>query len=97
MPSLRHEGMVELVRQHPRLAIELVRIAGAFELPGELRADLGSEDMSDVTPPSADPDVKPQKYTADGVAVISEAATGKRLLAVIVEPQGRGDGDKDTA
>lgn len=96
MPSPRHEGLVELVRQHPPLAIHLARITGAFDLPGEVTAYLGSEDMSDVAPPSSDPDAKPQKYTADAVAVVTDAS-GKRLVALIVEPQGREDDDKDEA
>lgn len=97
MPSLRHEGLVELVRQHPPLAAELARITGAFSLPAAVTAVLGSEDMSDVTPPNGHEDPKPQKYTADAVAVIADVRTGTRLVAVIVEPQGRDDDDKDEA
>jgi hypothetical protein len=52
MPSIQHEGLVELVRQHPPLGVELLRHVGIFALPAEVTAVLGSEDMSDVTPRS---------------------------------------------
>ena len=52
MPSIQHEGLVELVRQHPPLGVELLRHVGTFALPAEVTAVLGSEDMSDVTPRS---------------------------------------------
>jgi hypothetical protein len=98
MPSIQHEGLVELVRQYPPLGVELLRHVGTFALPAEVRAVLGSEDMSDVTPrsnggPKRKP--KPQKYTADSVVVVADAVTGERLIAVVVEPQGRASDDKD--
>ena len=95
MPSLRHDGLVELVRQHPPLAVDLVRLANAYPLPANVVAVLGSEDMTDVAPVSNDPEPKPQKYTADAVVVASDLATGKRELAIVVEPQGEFDEDKD--
>jgi hypothetical protein len=64
MPSIQHEGLVELVRQHPPLGMELLRHVGIFALPAEVTAVLGSEDMSDVTPRSNGRDKrkpKPQK------------------------------------
>ena len=72
MPSIPHEGLIELVRQHPPLGVELLRHVGTFALPAEVTAVLGSEDMSDVTPrsnrrPTGKP--KPQTYTADGGTV----------------------------
>ena len=98
MPSIEHEGLVELIRQYPPLGVELLRHVGIFALPTEVTAVLGSEDMSDVTPranggPKRKP--KPQKYTADSVVVIADAVTGERLIAVVVEPQGRASDDKD--
>jgi hypothetical protein len=41
-------GLVELVRQHPPLGVELLRDVGIFALPAEVTAVLGSEDMSDI-------------------------------------------------
>jgi hypothetical protein len=54
--------------------------------------------MSDVTPRSnggLKRKPKPQKYTADSVVVVADAVTGERLIAVVVEPQGRASDDKD--
>jgi hypothetical protein len=102
MPSIQHEGLVELVRQHPPLGVELLRHVGTFALPAEVTAVLGSEDMSDVTPRSNGRDKrmrtrkpKPQKYTADSVVIVADAVSGERLIAVVVEPQGRASDDKN--
>ena len=38
MPSIQHEGLVELVRQHPPLGVELLRHVGIFALPAEVTA-----------------------------------------------------------
>jgi hypothetical protein len=98
MPSIQHEGLVELVRQHPPLGVELLRHVGTFALPAEVTAVLGSEDMSDVTPRSngrLTGKPKPQKYTADSVVIVADAVSGERLIAVVVEPQGRASDDKD--
>jgi hypothetical protein len=100
MPTIQHEGLVELVRQHPPLGVELLRHVGVFSLPAEVTAVLGSEDMSDVTPRAngrARRKAKPQKYTADSVVVVSDPATGERLLAVVIEPQGRWADEKAVA
>jgi hypothetical protein len=78
--------------------VELLRHVGIFALPAEVTAVLGSEDMSDVTPRSNGRDKrkpKPQKYTADSVVIVADAVSGERLIAVVVEPQGRASDDKD--
>jgi hypothetical protein len=99
MPSIQHEGLVELVGQHPPLGVELLlRHVGIFALPAEVTAVLGSEDMSDVTPRSngrLKRKPKPQKYTADSVVIVADAISGERLIAVVVEPQGQASDDKD--
>lgn len=97
MPTLEHDGIIELIRQYPPLAVELLRHVGTFALPDKVTADLGSEDMTDVTPRANGPDGrkrKPQKYTADSVVVVCDAATGERVLAVVVEPQGEWKDEK---
>src|ERR1700729_3083484 len=83
MPSMTHEGPLDLVRQHPELAVELVQGAGV-ELPGEVAVSLAPTDMSSVVP---------VQYLADMVVLITDAATGEPALAVIIEPQLR---DSDT-
>jgi hypothetical protein len=92
MPTIEHDGIVELVRQHPSLVLDLLRYIGTFALPDKVKAELGSEDMTDVTPRANGSDRRkpgPQTYTADSVVIVTDAATGERLLAVVVEPQGK--------
>ena len=50
-----------------------------------VKADLGPTDLSDVVPVT---------FLADSVVVVSDAATGEPLLAIIVEPQGRDEPTK---
>jgi hypothetical protein len=77
MPTIQHEGLVELIRQHPALAVELLRHAGTFAIPDKVAAVLGSEDMSDVAPRRRRRKPDPVKYTADSVVVVSDPASGQ--------------------
>jgi hypothetical protein len=72
-----HEGTLDLVRQHPEIAVEFVQGAG-IELPGQVAVSLAPTDMSAVVP---------VQYLADMVVLISDVATGEPVLAVIIEPQ----------
>jgi hypothetical protein len=73
-----HEGPLDLVRQHPEIAVEFVQGAAGIKLPGEVAVSLAPTDMSAVVP---------VQYLADMVVLISDAATGEPVLAVIIEPQ----------
>jgi hypothetical protein len=84
MPSIPHEGPLDLVRQHPEIAVDLLRGTAGIELPGRVSVSLAPTDMSAVVP---------VQYLADMVVLISNAATGEAALAVIIEPQLR---DSDT-
>jgi hypothetical protein len=79
-----HEGPVDLVREHPELAVELVRGRPGVKLPAQPKVSLAPTDMSAVVP---------VQYLADIVVLVSDASTGRPALAVIIEPQLR---DKDT-
>ena len=72
-----HEGPLDLVRQHPEIAVEFAQGAG-IKLPGEIAVSLAPTDMSEVVP---------VQYLADMVVLISDAATSEPVLAVIIEPQ----------
>ncbi len=87
MPSLTvtHEAPLELIRQHPPLAVELIRATIGLPLPAGVEARLGPTDLNYVVP---------AQFTADSVITLHEPATGEAVLAVIVEPQGRDDADK---
>jgi hypothetical protein len=78
MPSIPHEGPLDLVRQHPEIAVELVQGTAGIKLPGEIAVSLAPTDMSAVIP---------VQYLADMVVLISDAATDEPVLAVIIEPQ----------
>ena len=78
MPAIPHEGSLDLVRQHPEIAVELVQGTPGIKLPGEVTVALAPTDMSAVVP---------VQYLADMVVLISNAATRKPVLAVIIEPQ----------
>src|ERR1700761_5772426 len=78
MPSMTHEGPLDLVRQHPEIAVEFVQGTTGVKLPREVAVSLAPTDMSAVVP---------VQYLADMVVLISDAATGKLALAVIIEPQ----------
>lgn len=87
MPTLTatHEAPLELIRQHPSLAAELVRATLAIPLPPGLEARLGPTDLNFVVP---------SQFTADSVITLHDPGTGEPVLAVIFEPQGREDFDK---
>jgi hypothetical protein len=78
MPSISHEGPLDLVRQHPEIAVDLIAGAKGIRLPRQVAVSLAPTDMSAVVP---------VQYLADMVVLISDAATGRPSLAVIIEPQ----------
>jgi hypothetical protein len=73
-----HEGPLDLVREHPEIAVELIRGTAGVKLPGQLAVSLAPTDMSAVVP---------VQYLADIVVLIRDTATGRPALAVIIEPQ----------
>jgi hypothetical protein len=79
-----HEGPLDLVRERPEIVVELVRGWPGIKLPGQPTVSLAPTDMSAVVP---------VQYLADMAVLISDGATGKPALVVIIEPQLR---DSDT-
>ncbi|WP_282780543.1 MULTISPECIES: hypothetical protein [unclassified Nocardia] len=75
--------VIDLFRQRPQLAVELLTLAGDQQLPRFDNARLESGDF---------PDICPTEYRADTVVVLTEDSTP--VLAVVVEVQLRPDGDK---
>jgi hypothetical protein len=78
MPSISHEGPLDLLRQHPEIAVDLLQGTPGIRLPPRTAASLAPTDMSAVVP---------VQYLADMVILITDAATGRPALAVIIEPQ----------
>ncbi len=81
---MTHEGPLDLVRQHPEIAVDLLHGTPGITLPGRAAVSLAPTDMSAAVP---------VQYLADMVVLITDAATGDPALAVIIEPQLR---DSDT-
>jgi hypothetical protein len=87
MPKLTvaHEAPLELIKQHPALAVDLLRAVTGVPLRDGLDVRLASTSLNTVTP---------VQYNADSVVVVSDPDTREALAAIIVEPQGRDEKTK---
>jgi hypothetical protein len=84
MPSIQHEALIEMFRNRPSLAAELLGGALGVDLPAYHVARLESGDLPDLTP---------TEYRADVVVVLANSETP--VLAVVVEVQlGRDKGKR---
>jgi hypothetical protein len=82
MPSSQHEAIVELFRQRPVLAAELISESLAVPLPDFNEGRIESATFADLTPP---------EYRADLVVLLSADVP---VLGIVVEVQLRIDGHK---
>jgi hypothetical protein len=82
MPTLTvtHEAPLELIRQHPALAVDLVQAMTSVPVPAGGRARLGPTDANSIVP---------AQFTADSTVIVDDPATGRPALVIVVEPQGR--------
>ena len=88
MPSLTHEGIIELFRDRPELAVELARE----------RLGLGVVDYSDLQIESAQlSDVAPAELRADLVVVLTAEPERTPVQAIVVEVQRAPDPGKRTS
>jgi hypothetical protein len=87
MPTLTvtHEAPLEMIRQHPDLAVELVRAMTDVPVPAGGRGRLGPTDANYVVP---------VQFTADSVVVVDDPGTSRPALVIVIEPQGRDDKTK---
>jgi hypothetical protein len=83
VPSFLHEFLVDLFRERPRLALELLRACAGIPLEGTT-AELGSIDLSQVVPTA---------YRSDALTVLRDPKD-KAIAAVVVEVQLWTDEDK---
>lgn len=84
MPSSLHEALIEMFRQNPSFAAELLRLALDTDVPGYQEVRLESGEFSDVSP---------AQYRADAVFVLT--AGGRPVLGLVVEVQlGRDPGKR---
>jgi hypothetical protein len=76
VPSSLHEVLIELFRQRPALAVELLVSAFGVELPEHREVRVESGECTDLSP---------TQYRADAVVVLTDPA--RVALAVVVEVQ----------
>jgi hypothetical protein len=79
MPSIAHETPMELIRQCPDLVLDVLREVSDVKAAAAASVRLAPTDASAVVP---------AQFLCDGVALV-EDASGKPILAVVIEPQGR--------
>jgi hypothetical protein len=85
MPSILHESLLELFRNRPLLAPELLRDALGVELPAFTETRIDSADLTEV---------QPAEYRADLVVLL---LNGEPVLGIVVEVQLSDDGSKHYA
>jgi hypothetical protein len=87
MPNLTvtHEAPLELIRQHPALAVDLLRAFTGLAVPDQSEIRLGPNSLNAVIP---------AEFTADAVVTVSDPGSGRPHIVIVVEPQGRDDDTK---
>ncbi|MBB2748589.1 UNVERIFIED_ORG: hypothetical protein FHR35_008492 [Microbispora rosea subsp. rosea] len=83
MPGIDHEMPLELIRNRPETALELLRCVPGVDIPPHAAARLETVDCTQA----------PIEFRADSVVIARDAA-GAALMAVIVEVQLRRDSGK---
>ncbi|MGH3295273.1 MAG: hypothetical protein ACRDP7_26105 [Trebonia sp.] len=86
MPNLTvtHEAPLELIRQHPALAVDLLRAFTGLKVSDKADVRAGPNGLNAVVP---------AEFTADAVVTVYDEDTGEPQVVIVVEPQGR---DRDT-
>ncbi|MFI0357590.1 hypothetical protein [Actinomadura sp. 9N407] len=78
MPSIDHEMPLEMVRNRPALAPELLRTMFGYTIPEAMQAFLGSETLNDCDP---------KEYRCDAAVMLGDPQ--KPDLGIIIEVQSR--------
>jgi hypothetical protein len=82
MPSFEHEVLVELLREHPELVLELLRAAFGIEHDGTIEVAPTTENLTHIQPP---------ERRADLVLVVRPPGSVAASYAAVVEVQLRPD------
>ena len=87
MPNLTvtHEAPLELIRQHPALAVDLLRAFTGLTVSAQADIRLGPSSLTAIVP---------AEFTADAVVVVADQDTGDPQVVIVIEPQGRDDHTK---
>ncbi|MBO0871426.1 MAG: hypothetical protein J2P15_22965, partial [Micromonosporaceae bacterium] len=83
MPSPEHEILIEMFRERPAFAAEVLAHVLGVEVPPFQTAQLSSDELTDIAP---------TEYRAD--AVVTFSVDGRPVLAVVIEVQLRVDARK---
>ncbi|HWB78866.1 MAG TPA: hypothetical protein VG755_28085 [Nannocystaceae bacterium] len=82
MPSLEHEMLVDLLREHPELVISLLRSACGIAIEGEVEVVASTENLTEI---------QPTERRADLVLVARAPGSAVATHAAVVEVQLRPD------
>jgi hypothetical protein len=82
---MTHEAPLELIKQHPALAVDLLRAVTSEPLPDLVDVRLNSTSLNEAVP---------VEFRADAVVVVSNPATSEPIAVIVVEPQGRDEKTK---
>jgi hypothetical protein len=82
MPSLEHEMLVELLREHPELVLSLLRASLGIPIDGDVEVAASPENLTEIQPP---------ERRADLVLIVRAPGSGAASFAAIVEVQLRRD------
>jgi hypothetical protein len=87
MPNLTvtHEAPLELIRQHPALAVDLLRAFTGLTVSDQADIRLGPNSLNAIAGAT---------FTADAVVVVADPDTGDPQVVIVIEPQGRDDHTK---
>jgi len=85
MPSVAHEVLVELFREHPELVLRLLPDVPGLGLPSGVAAVAGSADLGKAVP---------TEYSADAVIELRRPGSSLPEFAIVVEVQLKRDADK---
>jgi hypothetical protein len=83
--TVTHEAPLELIRQHPALAVDLMRAFTGLTVPEQADIRLGPNSLNAIVP---------AEFTADAVVIVSGPGAGAPQIVIVVEPQGRDDETK---
>lgn len=82
MPSVVHEVVVEIVREHPEHVLDLLRRAFGVRFDGAIEVVGTAENLTEIQPP---------ERRADAVIVLRRPGRRRALRALVVEVQLRRD------
>jgi hypothetical protein len=84
--TVTHEAPLELIKQHPALAVDLFRAVTGAPLADGLDVRLGPNSLNEFGP---------MEFRVDTTVIVSDPVTRDPVLVILIEPQGRSDKAKN--